>query len=50
MFYLYAFDTFFIFIMSAKCERVFSNIKKLISIERNRFREEIIEVSECLKN
>jgi hypothetical protein len=36
--------------MSAECERVFSSIKELIAPERNRFTEEIIEASECLKN
>jgi hypothetical protein len=36
--------------MSAECERVFSSIKKLVTPERNRLTEEIIEASECLKN
>jgi hypothetical protein len=45
-----AFDTLAIPTMSAECERVFSNTKKLITPERNRLVEEIIEVSECLKN
>ena len=36
--------------MSAECERVFSSTKKLITPERNRLAEEIIEASECLKN
>jgi hypothetical protein len=36
--------------MSAECERVFSSAKKLITPERNRLHEEIIEASECLKN
>jgi hypothetical protein len=35
--------------MSAECERVFSGTKKLITPERNRPVEEIIQVSECLK-
>jgi hypothetical protein len=48
--HLYAFDTLSIPAMSAECERVFSSTKKLISAERNRLREEIIEASECLKN
>jgi hAT family C-terminal dimerisation region len=36
--------------MSAECERMFSSAKKLISPERNRLHEEMIEASECLKN
>jgi hypothetical protein len=36
--------------MSAECERVFSSAKKLITPERNRLAEEIIEASEWLKN
>jgi hypothetical protein len=36
--------------MSAECERVFSSAKKLITPERNRLTEEIIEASKCLKN
>ena len=36
--------------MSAECERVFSSAKKLITPERNRLHEQIIEASECLKN
>ena len=36
--------------MSAECERVFSSAKKLITPERNRLNEQIIEASECLKN
>jgi hypothetical protein len=36
--------------MSAECERVFSSTKKLITPERNRLAEEIIEASERLKN
>jgi hypothetical protein len=35
--------------MSAECERVFSNTKKLISPERNRLAEDI-EASEHLTN
>ena len=48
--HLYAFDTLAIPAMSAECERVFSSTKKLITSERNRLAEEIIEASECLKN
>jgi hypothetical protein len=36
--------------MSVEYERIFSSIKKLISAEKNRLREEIIEASEYLKN
>ena len=36
--------------MSAECERMFSNTKKLISPERNRLHKQMIEASECLKN
>ena len=48
--HLYAFDTLAIPAMSTECERVFSNTKKLITPERNRLAEDIIEASECLKN
>jgi hAT family C-terminal dimerisation region len=48
--HLYAFDTLAIPAMSAECERVFSSTKKLITPERNRLAEDIIEASECLKN
>ena len=48
--YLYAWDTLAIPAMSAECERVFSSTKKLITPERNRLTEDIIEASECLKN
>jgi hypothetical protein len=48
--HLYAFDTLAIPVMSAECERVFSSTKKLVTPERNRLAEEIIEASECLKN
>jgi hypothetical protein len=48
--YLYVFDILAIPAMSVEYERVFSSIKKLITPERNRLAEEIIEVFECLKN
>jgi hypothetical protein len=48
--HLWAFDTLAIPAMSAECERVFSSTKKIITPERNRLHEEIIEASECLKN
>jgi hypothetical protein len=48
--HLYAFDTLAILATSAECERVFSSVKKLITPERNRLTEEIIEASECLKS
>jgi len=46
----YALDTLSCPAMSTECERVFSSAKKLITPERNRLTEEIIEASECLKN
>jgi hypothetical protein len=48
--YLYALDTLAIPAISAECERVFSSTKKLITPERNRLTEDIIEASEYLKN
>jgi hAT family C-terminal dimerisation region len=51
--HLWAFDTLAILVMSlmsVECERIFSSIKKLITPERNRLHEQIIEASECLKN
>jgi hypothetical protein len=48
--HLYAFDTLAIPAMYTECERVFSSTKKLTIPERNSLAEEIIEVSECLKN
>jgi hypothetical protein len=36
--------------MSVEYERVFSSAKKLITAERNRLANDIIEASECLKN
>jgi len=48
--HLWAFDTLAIPAMSAECERVFSSAKKLITPERHRLHEQIIEASECLKN
>ena len=42
--------TLAILVMSAECERVFSSAEKLVTPERNRLAEEIIEASECLKN
>ena len=48
--HLFAWDTLSIPAMSAECERVFSSCKKLITPERNRLAEDIIEASECLKN
>ena len=35
--------------MSTECERVFSSTKKLLTPERNRLTEDIIEACECLK-
>jgi hypothetical protein len=34
--------------MSAECERVFSSAKRMITDDRNRLREDIIEASEYL--
>jgi hypothetical protein len=48
--HLYAFDTLAIPTMSAECEKVSSSTKKLITPERNRLAEDIIEASECLKD
>jgi hypothetical protein len=36
--------------MSSECERVFSQAKKLITDERNRFKADIVEAEECTKN
>jgi hAT family C-terminal dimerisation region len=36
--------------MSAECERIFSSTKKLITPERNRMHEQILEAYECLRN
>lgn len=36
--------------MSAEYDRVFGNTKELITLERNRLAEDIIEASESLKN
>jgi len=35
--------------MSAECERVFSSVKKMVTAERNRLSEDIIQACECLK-
>jgi hypothetical protein len=35
--------------MSAECERVFSSAKKMVTAERNRLSEDIIQACECLK-
>jgi hypothetical protein len=45
----YALDTIFCSAMATGCERVFSSIKKLITLERNQLEEDIIETCECLK-
>ena|SRR5271170_5370980 len=44
-----AFDTLSAPAMSAECERIFSSCKKLITAERNKLRDDIIEATECLK-
>ena len=45
----YALDTLSCPAMSTECERVFSSSKKLLTPERNRLAEDIIEACECLK-
>jgi hypothetical protein len=35
--------------MSAECEREFSSVKKMVTAERNRLLEDIIQACECLK-
>jgi hypothetical protein len=36
-------------VMSAECERLFSGVKLLISPNRNRLADDIIEAAECLR-
>jgi hypothetical protein len=48
--HLYALDTLAIPAMSARWKTVFSRTKKLITPERKRLAEDVIEASECLKN
>jgi hypothetical protein len=45
-----AFDLFAIPGMSSKCERVFSNGKKLVTDERYNLKADIIKADQCLKN
>jgi hypothetical protein len=45
----YALDTLSYPVISTECERVFSNVKKLITPERNHLGEDIIEACEYLK-
>lgn len=45
-----AFDLLSIPGMSSECERVFSQAKKLITAERNRFKSDMVEAEECTKN
>ena len=45
----YALDTLAIPATSAECERIFSSAKKLVTPERNRLSDDIIEAIECLK-
>lgn len=45
----YALDTLAIPATSAECERIFSSAKKLVTPERNRLSDDIIEAMECLK-
>ena len=44
----FAFDILSIPAMSTECERVFSGAKLMITDQRNRLKEDIIEASECL--
>jgi hAT family C-terminal dimerisation region len=44
-----ALDILFIPVISTEYERVFSSAKRLISDDRNRLQEDIIEVTEYLK-
>ena len=37
-------------LMSAKCERIFSSAKHLVTDSRNRLKADIIEANECLKS
>lgn len=43
-----AFDVHFIPAMSADCERVFSSAGQLLSKQRNRLLDDIVEANECL--
>jgi hypothetical protein len=45
-----AMDIFAIPSMSAKCERVFSSVKLLITDRRRRLGNDIIDISECLRH
>jgi hypothetical protein len=45
----FALDTLAIPATAADCERAFSSGRKLISPERNRLSDDIIEATECLK-
>ena len=47
--YRYALDSLSSPAMSTECEGVFSSIKELLTTERNRPMEDIIETCECLK-
>jgi hAT family C-terminal dimerisation region len=44
-----ALDKLAIPVISAECERVFSSAGKMITPERNRLGDEIIEAGKCLK-
>jgi hypothetical protein len=45
-----AYDLFSIPAMSAECERVFSNSRKMITDERYSLKVDIIEADQCLKS
>ena len=46
----FALDMLAIPLISAKCERVFSSVKHLITDSRNRLKADIVEANECLKS
>jgi hypothetical protein len=45
----FALDILAIPATTIECERIFSNDRKLISPERNRLSDDIIEATKCLK-
>jgi hypothetical protein len=47
--FLDALDKLAIPVISAECERIFSNTGKIVTPERNRLGDNIIETGECLK-
>ena len=47
--YQFTLDTLAIPVITTDCERTFSSGRKIISLERNRLSDDIIETMECLK-